>query len=176
MAAQGGLTGLVKSALGTRVFIGPRSGSGTTGWQEIIGLKGISGGPGFSVDTVDATELANDGFSKMVPTLKGLSPITLTVNRRDEKTFTLAYNWSQLATSDDDYFKKIYIIYPKADGITTKGFEQLVFLSGWNMGDATTGSVVDFTIEVTGQDGIKAYSGDVPGASGSGSGVPGVGG
>lgn len=155
-----GLEGLVKSAFGTKVYICEADASPTS-TDLVVGLKGISGGPGFSLDTVDATELDNDGYSKMVPTTKKLNPITLTINRRDDTTFEKFLTWSKMAPSNDDYFKKLVIVYPESAQFTNKGFEQLVFLSGWSMGDATTSSVLDYTVELTGQDGIEAFTGTI---------------
>lgn len=152
-----GIEGLVKSALGSKVYIS-EIGTQPTAADQIKGLKGISGGPGFSTDTVDATELDNDGFSKMVPTLKSLAPVTLTINKRDQATFKKVFDWAKLSTSDDKYFKLLTVVYPKSQGFTEDGFQMIVFLSNWTMGDATTSSVVDYTIELTGQDGITAFN------------------
>ena len=152
-----GVEGLVKSALSTKAYICELDAEPTPA-DQVIGLKGISGGPGFSTNTVDATELDNDGFSKTVPTLKSLKPVTLTINKRDNNTFEKAFTWSQLSTSDDAYFKKLTVVYPKAEGFSNDGFQMIVYLSSWSMGNADTGSVVDFTIELTGQDGITAFN------------------
>lgn len=155
-----GSDGIVKSAFGTKVYICEADASPTSA-DLIVGLKGISGGPGFSLDTVDATELDNDGYSKMVPTTKKLNPVTLAINRRDNTTFEKFLTWSEMTPSNDAYFKKMVIVYPESAKFTNKGFEQLVFLSGWSMGDVNTSSVMDYTVELTGQDGIKAFTGTI---------------
>lgn len=151
-----GLEGLVKSALGSKVYI---SEAGVTPKEadRIIGLKGITGGPGFSTETTDATELENDGFSKSIPTLKSLAPVTLTINKRDANTFNKIFEWSQLSTSDDAYFKDLVVVYPSTEGFTEDGFKMRVFLSKWTMGESGTTNVLDYTIELTGQDGIELF-------------------